>query len=495
MGTSADTGGGCDVVVVGGGIAGLTCAVGLRDAGLKVRVLEGAKLLGGRAKSWTDKATGDPVHLGPHIFLSEYPNFLALCDVLGTRDKIVWQKGKFIVIFDAQKRITMKMARLPAPFHFVPSMVRDHTVSGLDKLSTVPATLFAMQLVEEDFLRLDKVSAATFLRSLGATERFLDRFWSFTSMSIMNVPLELCSAGALLRFYSRMIGHAQYDVGFPDGGLGDTFAPAAAALLERSGVRVDIGVRVRRLLQGGGRATGVELDDGTRIDARTVVAAVPPQALRRLVPDAWVGDGPPWSDLVAFQPCPYVSTFLWFDRKLTDLQFWARVHSPNDLNCDFYDLSNIHTGWAGRPSVIACNTIWSHRAHGLSDAEIVARAVRELSENIPAAAQAKVVHAVVNRIPMAIHCPYPGTESKRAPTRTPVRGLLLAGDWIKTGLPASMESAARSGWLAAEAVLEDAGRPRTLAKSQKETEGLAGLLRRTSRFVPLKKLPMWLHRV
>jgi uncharacterized protein with NAD-binding domain and iron-sulfur cluster len=498
MGTSGDDDKGndtLDVVIVGGGIAGLTCAVGLRDAGLKVRVIETAKILGGRAKSWIDKTTGDPVHIGPHIFLSEYPNFLALTDVLGTRDKIVWQNGQFIVIYDGQKQIVMKMAALPAPFHFVPSVIRDKTVPHLDKLSTVPATIFTMLLDEEDFLRLDKVSAATFLRSLGVSEYFLDRFWSFTSMSIMNVPLELCSAGALLRFYSRMVGHRHYDVGFPDGGLGDTFAPAAAALLDRSGIRVDTRVEVRRLLVDFGRVTGVELADGTQVKAKMVVAAVTPQALRRLVPESWTDSEPPFSDLVAFQPCPYVSTFLWFDRKITDLQFWARVHSPNDLNCDFYDLSNIHTGWGKRPSLVTCNTIWSHRADGMSDEEVVARTVREIAENIPAAGQAKVVHSVVNRIPMAIHCPYPGTESKRPPTRTRIRGLHLAGDWIKTGLPSSMESAAMSGWLAAEAVLEDVGRPRSLVKPHKKTEGIAGFIRSTSKILPLKNIPMWMHRI
>ena len=129
------------------------------------------------------------------------------------------------------------------------------------------------------------------------------------------------------------------------------------------------------------------------------------------------------------------------------------MHDPNDYNCDFYDLSNIHRGWSDRPSMIASNIIYSHRAADLSDAEIVAETRRELGDFLPLAREAKLVHSVVNRIPMAIHCPHPGTESCRPPVKSPIDRLLLAGDWVDTGLPSSMESATRAGWLAAEAII------------------------------------------
>ncbi len=479
-----------DVIIVGGGIAGLTCAVGLRNSGLRVVVIERDERLGGRAQNWTDKTTGDPVNIGPHIFLSEYPNMLKLMDVLGTRDKVVWQKGQFITIFDGVKRIVMKMSALPAPFHFVPSVIRDDTVPHLDKLSTVPVTLFAMQCDEEDFLRLDGINAAAFLRSMGVTERYLQRFWAFTSMSIMNVPLEVCSAGALLRFYSRMVGHAKYDVGFSDGGLGDVFAPRSRELIEASGGRVLMHTEVRRFTGDAGRVTGVELADGSRIEARHCVAALPPQAFRRVAIPSWLEEEPAFKHLTAFQPCPYVSVFLWFDRKITDMSFWARVHNPNDLNCDFYDLSNIQTGWSGRNSLIASNIIYSHRTEGMTDAEIVERTRQEIIEAMPAVAEARVIHSVVNHIPMAIHCPYPGTERLRPLPRSSVRGLTLAGDWTRTALPSSMESAAMSGWRAAEEILRDEGRPERLVVDHPHTEGLSGAMRAGSKWLPVKKLVM-----
>ncbi len=448
-----------DVVVVGGGLAGLTTAMGLRDSGLGVVVVEREPILGGRARSWTDKETGDPVHIGPHIFLSEYPNMFKLLDMLGTRDRIVWQQERCILIVDGREEIEMRMAPLPPPLHFAPSLIADRHVTTRDLLSNLPVSLLAMRV----------------------TEHFIQRFWAFTAMSILNVPVELCSAGALLRFYRRLVGHNAYEVGFPDGGLGDVFAPAAQTAIEAAGGTVLKGVQVRSFLGDASQATGVELTDGRRIEGRWCVGAVPPQALRSIALAPWLAEQPVFRDLVHFRPSPYISTFLWFDRKLTRKQFWARAFDPNDLSCDFYDLSNIHTGWADRPSVITTNCIYSDRAQDLTDEQIVEATVAEMAEYLPEAAQAKVQHAVVNRIPMAIHCPYPGTERRRPAARTPIRGLLLAGDWLATALPSSMESACLSGWQAAEAILDDAGAPRRLAEPHKEIEGIAGAVHRLSR--------------
>jgi 15-cis-phytoene desaturase len=236
-----------------------------------------------------------------------------------------------------------------------------------------------------------------------------------------------------------------------------------------------LNTEVRGLL-GEGRAQGVVLADGTPIQARHCVSAVPPQALAGLVPAAWC-DSAPFRWLDGFEPSPYISSYLWFDRRVTSERFVSHLWSPMRLNYDFYDLARIRRGWSDRPSVIASNIIYSRRAHGLSDDEIVQATVRELAEFAPEAAHARLLHARVHRIPMAIPCPTPGTERKRPPARTPIPGLLLAGDWTRTHLPCSMESAVHSGWLAAEQVLAEAGRPRQIAQPQRSYDGLAAVVR------------------
>lgn len=479
--------------MIGGGLAGLSCAVALRDAGLRVLVLEADSMLGGRAASWTDATTGDPVHIGPHIFLNHYPNMLALLDTVGTRDKVVWQgDGRFLTMVDGQREIPIEASPWPAPYHYVPSLLGDPATSVKDLVSNWPLVDLALRLDEAMVTRLDEVSAVELLRAAGVTPAFVERFWAFTAMSIMNVPLERCSAGALMRFYARLIGHPDLEPGFPDGGLGDVFAPACRARVEAGGGgEVRTGARVRELVvarDDGGRerVTGVVLESGERLDAKTVVAALPPAALARLAPPAWAERRlEPFASLARFLPVPYLSTYLWFDRKLTTRRFWARAFRAEDFNCDFYDLSNIHRGWRRRPSLVTCNVIGSDRLGEVDDARVIERTLEELAEYLPEARRARVVHARVHRIPMAIHAPEPGTEALRPPVRGPIEGLLLAGDWIATGFPSSMESAVRAGFMAAEEALADRGRTVSLTRDLPPASGAIAWLRTNARKVPL----------
>jgi 15-cis-phytoene desaturase len=117
----------------------------------------------------------------------------------------------------------------------------------------------------------------------------------------------------------------------------------------------------------------------------------------------------------------------------------------------------------------------------MHDDEIVAATVRELAEFAPGAARAQVVHADVHRIPMAIPCPLVGFERLRPVARTRVDGLYLAGDWTRTHMPCSMESAVKSGYVAAEEVLADAGRPGRIALGARLYDGIGSVVRPLAR--------------
>ena len=489
-----------DVIVMGGGLAGLTAALGLAEEGLKVGVVERDAILGGRAASWTDARTGDPVHIGPHIFLDKYPNTLRLFDRLGTTDRIVWQGGgEFLTMVDGRREVPIKTSRLPAPYHYLPSLLEDPTLSLRDLASNWAVVQIALELDEADVMRLDGMNAYAFLRAVGVTSHFIDRFWAFAAQSIMNVPLEVCSAGSLVRFYRYLVADPDLKVGFADGGLGDLFAPGSERLLSELGAVVLKGETVTEILAandgGRPRVAGVRLANGRRLGAKRVVATLPPHALRPLCPAAWIASDRALADLVHFLPVPYISVYLWFDRKLTRRQFWARAYDPNDLNCDFYDLSNIHRGWHDRPSMIASNIIYSHRANPLDDGAIVAATRAELADYLPEARGAHLVHSVVHRIPMAIHAPFAGMEARRPRPRTSIDGLYLAGDWVRTGLPSSMESAVGSGWMVTEDILAELGRHRTLFTAPPAPGGLADALRVTGKALPFWRIPRWIPAV
>lgn len=261
-------------------------------------------------------------------------------------------------------------------------------------------------------------------------------------------------------------------------GLSQLYVPGACRAVVRSRGQVLFGVRARRLHLHQGRVTGVQLEDGHTILTPQCVLALPPQEVALL---AGTSDEPRLQPLATaaryFRPSPYVSTHVWFDRTVTKEQFWARTWSPQGLNTDFYDLSHLRTQLAGQPSVVACNAIGPQARADWSDDRVVEHTLAEIREFAPAARQARVLHTRVHRIPMAIPQPRPGTEGVRPPNRTAAEGLWLAGDWTETALPCSMESAARSGALAAQGLLRAIGREVRLAIDPPETRGLVALLR------------------
>jgi len=474
-----------DVAIAGGGIAGLGCGALLADEGLRVLVLEQDGWLGGRAASWRDEATGDMADIGPHVITTEHRNFMALLERLGTAGQVLWQRQPLITLCDAGQALHMPASSLPPPLHglpLVPNALR--RISLLDGLSHWRLAWRAARLDEAATLALDAEDAAGYLRRMGVRERAIDWFWRSAMLALLNVPLERCSAASVMRIFRLAMGRSGYCFGLPQVGLSQLFAPGCVERIERAGGAVRTGVRVHAVHSAGNAFSGFALHDGTAVTAQGGVLALPPQAVASLAGGSGLPALASLADVARrFEPSPYSSTYLWFDRPVTTERFWGRVWNPQDLNTDFYDLSNIRPGLKGGPAVIACNAIYTRQEMAWSDADIVEKTRREIVDFAPGAAQARVVHARVHRVPMAIPCPLPGSESLRPTNATGLSGLWLAGDWTATRVPCSMESAARSGALAAEAVLAQAGRARQLAIPAPETTGMVALLRRRSRTI------------
>ncbi|WP_157268656.1 hydroxysqualene dehydroxylase [Azohydromonas aeria] len=464
-----------DVLIAGAGVAGLACGAALADAGFKVVVLERDALPGGRAASWPDLVTGDVVDIGPHVLTSEHRNFLALLRRCGTEGEVCWQSQPLITLLDAGRRIPVPGSRLPPPLHGLPALPKVLRCLGVrDLLSNARVAWHAARLDEERLQALDELDAMRYLRGLGVSDRSIEWFWTSATMALLNVPLQQCSAAALMRVFRLMQGRSGYCFGFPRIPLASLYAPGCRARIEAAGGRVMLRSPVARVHVRERRFQAFELEDGSLLHAPAAVLALPPQLLRNGFVTA------PWPAASraahAFEPSRYVSVYLWLDRPVARENFWARAWATRDLHTDFYVLSNFRH--EARGTLLACNSIHVRLAWEWSDDEIVQRTLQEVADFAPEAAQARLVHARVHRIPMAVPCPLPGTESARLPAETPFAGLWLAGDWTRTALPASMESAARSAALAAEGVAAALGRPLQLALPVPETTGVMALLRR-----------------
>jgi len=207
-------------IVIGGGLAGLACAVALADRGLRPIVLEAAPRLGGRASSWTDGQTGDVVDIGPHVFHSEYHNMLAFLERLGTSRLICWQPGKVLTIAGKPHPLVLRHWPLPPPASLMPSILAAPGLGLRDYLSMRRVALRGMQFGEEEVEALDAVPMLDFLRANGVSEPLIDFWWRFAAMVVTNVPLERCSTASLLRIHAQLSGYRGLHFGFAAVGLG-----------------------------------------------------------------------------------------------------------------------------------------------------------------------------------------------------------------------------------------------------------------------------------
>lgn len=467
-----------DVVVVGGGIAGITTALGVAKRGLTVTLLERGPRLAGRARSWLDPKTKDPVPIGPHVFVDCYWAVFKLLEELGTGDRVVWQKDPrlFMTWVDGQKETEIRYAPLPAPISHSPgllNMIRDYPeLEQADVQSNLAVTLYAFNLSEAQLLELDDETAVSLLRRFNVTERFINRFYAFMAHAIFNVPIEELSACALLRFYRLLAGKDLLKIGFPDCGLGELFTPAERVLKEL-GADVRLRTRVVSLEGSKGQCDGVVLESGEILRPRVgVVMTLPAYHMADLLRKEWM-DSPRILAATQMKPCAYICVYFWFDKKLTDKDFWARTFSEESLTCDWYDFSNIYKGWEGKPSFIGTNLIdTSARDAGtLTDEDVLDGTFKELCEYLPEARNCKLLHTQVTRVPCAIHRPVVGTEKARLPPgrSADVKKLFFAGDWTATELPYCMDSAAHAGWKCAKSVLDVA------AEQGIKTKGSDGL--------------------
>lgn len=146
---------------------------------------------------------------------------------------------------------------------------------------------------------------------MGVSKEFIDWFWATAAMAFLNTPVEQCSAASLMRLLAQALGHNDVAFGIPRVGLSDLYARPAIRAIEGRGGEVRLGCRVESLRLRGNRAVGVTLEDGTQIDAASVVLAVPPTAIPSLLPHAH----PLTALSLRFEPSPYISCYLWFDRR------------------------------------------------------------------------------------------------------------------------------------------------------------------------------------
>jgi squalene-associated FAD-dependent desaturase len=444
------------VVVIGGGLAGITAAIALRDAGVEVTLLESRPRLGGAATSYA--RAGMMVDNGQHVFLRCCTSYTGLLARLGVTGSVAIQDRFDVTVLAPDGRARLRRSALPSPLHLARALATYRLLSLAERARVGRAAL-AFRFADPASVALDGQRLGDWLAARGQGEQARRRLWDLFIISALNIDGDQASTALAAKVIrTALLGRRDAaDIGMASVPLGRLHGDATAALLDRLGAQIRLGARataVERLAGGGfqvrlgrgeqaGADTGDPPDaaDGEAVPADGVVLAVPPEQAARLAATAGAGDAPAWTGL---GHSPIVNVHVIYDRQVTDLPFAATVDSPVQWVFDKTRQAGLETGQYLAVSVSAADDLVEQPTAAVRELFVPA-----LERLFPAAANASIRDFFVTRERRATFRQGPGCGALRPGAGTPVPGLVLAGAWTATGWPDTMEGAVRSGHNAA----------------------------------------------
>ncbi|GAA4242214.1 hydroxysqualene dehydroxylase HpnE [Actinomadura meridiana] len=442
------------VVIVGGGLAGISAAIALQESGVPVTLVESRPWLGGATHSFGRGALR--VDNGQHVFLKCCTAYQGLLRRLRA-ERLVSVQNRFdvAVLRPGTRPARLRRANLPSPLHMLPALARYSPLPFADRVRAVRAAV-AMRGLDPSDPALDAVTAGAWLAEHGQRAWARQALWGLFLTSALNAEVDDAALGLSAVVCRRaLLGRADAaDIGVPSVPLEELHGgPALRRIAEMGGT-----VRLKSKVEAVTTDPKVVVD-GVPIAADAVIMAVPPEAAARLLPAQALPDPLRWHELDA---SPIVNVHVVYDRTVMDEPFAAAVGSPVQWAFDrtaASGLAAVPGGVGGRPPTgdsagqyLAISLSAADRWIDMPTAEIRARFVPELRRLLPAARGAEVREVFVTRERRATFRQRPGCAAARPSAATRAPGLFLAGAWTDTGWPDTMEGAVRSGLTAARLV-------------------------------------------
>ncbi|MCO6459355.1 MAG: FAD-dependent oxidoreductase [Pirellulaceae bacterium] len=440
------------VAVIGGGLAGLAAALKLGERGWAVELFEARRTLGGRAGAFRQPDNGQWIDHCQHVGMDCCTNWLDFCRRLHIGDG--FRRDKVLHFFGPDGRPYRLRAAgwLPAPLHLGPSLLAWGFLPWRDRWSIAGALLRLARYRSNPAVA--EPTIGQWLRQQRQSEIARRRFWSVVLVSALGETLDRASLSAARKVFvdGFLASRSAFQLLIPREPLGELYGERLLAGLGRWPVRVHCERPVRGLH---GEAAGVrciELADGTRREYDACVLAVPWRRVAGLLCDSLRAAVPAVERLEAIDSSPITAVHLWLDRPIMHLPHavlvdrlsqWVFRHGPDlppDAEHYYQVVISASRELAGRPRE-----------------DVLREVLDDLAAVWPAARLAGVTRWRMVTQQEAVFSVRPDLDRIRPPQTTPVPNLALAGDWTRTGWPATMEGAVRSGYLAAEVLLRSRG--------------------------------------
>ena len=473
------------MIVIGGGLAGLAASVALADSGWRVRLFEQRPFLGGRATSY-ELPNGEHVDNCQHVTFGCCTNLEDFCSRVGSASKIRFFDR--LVLLDPQGREGhFQAGPLPAPLHILGSFVSFAPLGLLDKLGIARAMLDIIihRGKPADLREGSAISMQEWLQRRRQTPRAIERFWRAVLVSALSEELDRIDARyGIDVFWKTVLSNRRgYRMGIPQVPLAALY-DGCKSVVEQKGGKVHLRAPARGLRIEKGALAAIQFDGGREETADAYVIAVPHTVFPELLPRDLADAEPAFRNVARLKNAPITGVHLWFDCPVMREPFLTLLDTSTQW---IFNKSALYAGSNGASPQKFANGQYlqlvisaSYDLLQKSRQEIIDLCLKEVRQALPAARQANLIKATVIKEAAATFSPEPGVDRWRPKQETSVRGLFLAGDWTDTGWPATMEGAVRSGYLAAQAILRNAGTPRQFLRPDLQPDGLMALWARAS---------------
>jgi squalene-associated FAD-dependent desaturase len=435
---------GFDAIVIGAGCAGFSAATALVESGAKVLVVEARPGLGGRATAFTDPETGERVDNGQHILMGCYYETFAFLRRIGAADRLRWQTGLKVPMIDRSgQHSTLSLPALPPPLNFLAGVIAWDALNWSERFSV----LRIGRLLSGGHEPSGSLSVRAWLQKNGQAARLCELFWEPLALAALNQSIDQAEAVHFIQVLQRVFGPdpSAAALVLPAVPLDQLYAEPARAWLEERGSEVRVNAPAK-VLVGDGRVQGVRIREEV-IEAPVVIPTVPWHAFGALFDSPPVEMHATIANASRLASLPIVTVNLWFD----DVVMREPLLGLPGRNFQWvFDRRAIVGGDASHLSLISSG---AETIVAMSNQELAALALSEVREALPAARSATLLKSLAVRekrstFSLAADAP------PRPSTRTAIAGLFLAGDWVETGLPATIESAVMSGHAAAKIATE-----------------------------------------
>ena len=423
-----------NVLIIGGGLSGLSAAVNLLNKKLNVILLEASPKLGGRAYSFIEPKTKVSVDNGQHIMMSCYHHTMDYLSKINALDKLsIQERLKVNFVGRGNTNFNLVIPKRLYPLNLLFGFLNFNALSFKERLKVIDFFLDLICCFEED---LRNYSVYDWLKKKKQSDHTIKSLWEILCVGIMNTSVHKASAELFAYVLKEIFlnGSKNFQIVLPKVSLSELFVEPAYQLLKETSAIVKCNEKVIGI-QLSENGYNVKTSSAKYENIDFIISAVPFFALDRILQNSNI----PIKQFIRLEYSPILSVHIWLNENIFDKEFYGLIDS--DIHWVFNHGSYISIVVSSATNLIS-----------LPKAEIIEKIVCELEKFFSMFSRKQILNFQIIKEKRATFIPNVDSVKQREMMKFEMDNFYVAGDWTNTGLPGTIEGAIKSGKICADAV-------------------------------------------